>query len=202
MMKKYYIVILMTVLSQVMYSQIESDSIVRMKIDDEWMYAIVTETDTLFLADLEGSTVTMPRTFESLDDKRYYYKLKRSAQIVYPYAIKAIEIYRETQDTTQNMKKRKKKKYTKKRQKELKEEFEEPLKKLTKTQGKVLIAMIERELDTSFYNVVKEIRNGFTATKWNILGKVYGYKLKKKYDPKDDPIMEAVLTDFDIDLGH
>jgi histidyl-tRNA synthetase len=84
----------------------------------------------------------------------------------------------------------------------LKEEFEKPLKKLTKTQGKVLIAMIERELDTSFYKVVKELRNGMIASYWNVMGKMFGYKIKKQYDPTDDPIMEAVLSDFDIDLDN
>jgi len=172
----------------------------RVKIDGQWMYALVTDGDTLYISDLDGTSVTMPRSFKNNDEKRRYYKLKRSAQKVYPYATKAINLYKETKVETEGMKKRKRKKYTKKMQKELKEEFEKPLKKLTKTQGKVLIAMIERELDVSFFNVIKELRSGFTARYWNILGKMYGYKLKKKYNPEADPIMEAVLSDFKIDL--
>ncbi len=183
-----------------LWGQDDNEDLERVQINGEWMYAIVTEDDTLYIADLEGTSVTMPREFKNLDEKRYYYKLKRSAHKVYPYAVKAITLFREMEAETEGMKKRKKKKLTKQKQKELKNEFEAPLKKLTKTQGKVLIAMIERELDTSFYTVLKGLRGGMTASYWNVMGKMFGYKLKKKYDPEEDPIMEAVLSDFDIDL--
>lgn len=207
MMKRYYILVLLLFFVHLSFAQDEDEQkeeekMERVQIDGEWMYALITEGDTLYVSDLNGTSITMPREFENDDEKRRYYKLKRSAQKVYPYAVKAITLYRETQAETSDMKKRKRKKYTKKMQKELKEEFEKPLKKLTKTQGKVLIAMIERELDTSFYSVVKELRSGMVARYWNVLGKMYGYKLKKKYNPEDDPMMEAVLSDFDINLDN
>lgn len=204
MMKRYFVLFFALSLFHVSFAQDknEEEKMERVQINGEWMYALITEGDTLYVADLDGTSITMPRKFKDNDEKRRYYKLKRSAQKVYPYAVKAITLYKEAKDTTSTMKRRKRKKYTKKMQKELKEEFEKPLKKLTKTQGKVLIAMIERELDTSFYKVVKELRNGMVASYWNVMGKMFGYKIKKQYDPKDDPIMEAVLSDFDIDLDN
>lgn len=204
MMKRYFILFFALSFSHLSFAQEKDkeEKMERMQINGEWMYALISEGDTLYVADLDGTSITMPRKFANNDEKRRYYKLKRSAQKVYPYAVKAITLYKEAKDTTATMKKRKKKKYTKKMQKELKEEFEKPLKKLTKTQGKVLIAMIERELDTSFYKVIKELRSGAVASYWNILGKMFGYKIKKQYDPNEDPIMEAVLSDFDIDLDN
>jgi hypothetical protein len=203
-MKRYFILFFVLSFFHVSFAQEENkeEKMERMQVNGEWMYALITEGDTLYVADLDGTSITMPRTFANNDEKRRYYKLKRSAQKVYPYALKAITLYKEAKDTTSDMRRRKRKKYTKKMQKELKEEFEKPLKKLTKTQGKVLIAMIERELDTSFYKVVKELRNGMIASYWNVMGKMFGYKIKKQYDPTDDPIMEAVLSDFDIDLDN
>ncbi len=200
LMNQYIIIAFVALIAFPVFGQ-GDEEMERVQINGEWMYALITEEDTLYIADLEGTSITMPREFKDNDEKRYYYKLKRSAQKVYPYAVKAINLYREVEESTDGMKKRKKKKYTKKMQKELKEEFEAPLKKLTKTQGKVLIAMIERELDTSFYKVLKSIRGGPTASFYNVMGKFYGYKLKDKYDPEKDPIMEAVLSDFDIDLS-
>ena len=205
MMKRYFILFFALSLFHVSFAQEEKkeEKMERMQINGQWMYALITDSDTLYVADLDGTSITMPRKFENNDEKRRYYKLKRSAQKVYPYALKAITLYKEAKDTTATMKrKRQKKKYTKRMQKQLKEEFEKPLKKLTKTQGKVLIAMIERELDTSFYKVVKELRSGAVASYWNIMGKMFGYKIKKQYDPNDDPILEAVLSDFDIDLDN
>ncbi len=200
MTNRFILLGFLTLFSLPMFAQDDLEDMERVKIGDEWMYALVTDGDTLYIADLDGTSITMPREFKSKEDKRRYYKLKRSAQKVYPYAVKAITVYRQMQIETAEMKKRKRKKYSKKVQKDLKKEFEAPLKKLTRTQGKVLIAMIERELDTSFYKVLKQIRGGTTAAKYNLIGKFYGYKLKEKYNPEEDPMMEAVLSDFDITL--
>jgi hypothetical protein len=81
---------------------------------------------------------------------------------------------------------------------ELKEEFQDPLKKLTKTQGKILVEMIEKEIDVPLYFLIKDVRNGFTATKWSTLSKLYGYDLKEGYIEGKDPIMDAVLQDLDV----
>ena len=69
---------------------------------------------------------------------------------------------------------------------------------MTKTQGKILIEMIERELNTPFHSLVKDLRGGITAGYWQTLGKFYGYDLKEGYIPGEDPILDAVLKDFDI----
>ena len=96
------------------------------------------------------------------------------------------------------MTKRERRKYIKKLQKELKEKFEDPLKKMSKTQGKVLIAMIERELDVPIYDLIKDLRGGLTARYWATLAGFYGHRLKKKYTVGEDRILDMVLDDFDI----
>lgn len=58
--------------------------------------------------------------------------------------------------------------------------------------------MIEKELNTPFYDLLKSLRGGFTATYWNSLGKIYGYNFKEVYQPGEDKILDAVLHDFDI----
>ena len=50
---------------------------------------------------------------------------------------------------------------------DLKVKFKDPLKKLSRTEGKVLIKMIERELEKPVYTVVKELKGGFTAVYFN-----------------------------------
>ena len=105
---------------------------------------------------------------------------------------------RQVEFTTQNMKKRKRKKHIKRLNKQLKKEFKDPLKKLTKTQGYILIRMIEKELDTPFYTLIKNLRGGVSASFWQGLGKINGYDLKKGYHVGDDPLLDAVLKDFNI----
>lgn len=170
----------------------------KLEINGEIVTALITETDTFIIADLEPVSVSSLRTFKNNDEYRRYLLYRRYANIVYPYAKDAIRIFRETQHVTQTMSKRKRKKHIKRLQKELKKEFKEPMKNLTRTQGKILIKMIEKELDTPFYTLVKNLRGGFTATYYNEFGKFYGYRLKDGYIPGEDPILDAVLHDFNI----
>ncbi len=170
----------------------------KIKLDGEIVTVLITETDTILIADLDEMSVSSPRQFESKDDYRLYLKYRRYANKVYPYAKQSIRIFREVEEATQNMKPKKRKKHIKKLQKEYKEEFKGTLKNLSKTQGRVLITMIERELDTPFYDLLKGLRGGFVAGYWNQLGKLNGYRLKEGYIVGKEPILDAVLQDFDI----
>lgn len=154
--------------------------------------------DTLIVAQLTDVSVSSPVAFDSEEDYKLYRRYRIYAQRVYPYAVDAIRIFRETEYMTQNMKKKDRKRYVRKLQKELKEKFEAPLKKMSKTQGRVLYRMIERELDTPIYFLIKELRGGLTARYWATVGGLYGHKLKKGYNVGDDPILDMVLDDFDI----
>ncbi|MGA0233146.1 MAG: DUF4294 domain-containing protein, partial [Saprospiraceae bacterium] len=107
-------------------------------------------------------------------------------------------IFRETEYFTQNMSKRKRKKHIKKLQEELKTEFEEPLKSLTKLQGKILVKMIEKELDKSMFDLIKGLRGKLTAFYWSNASKLYSYDLKAGYVEGRYEILDAVLQDFDI----
>lgn len=195
-MKKQTVIIGMLLLA--LNSLFAQEKREKITLDGEIVTVLITETDTILIADLDEMSVSSPRKFDSKDDYRLYLKYRRYANKVYPYAKKSIRIFREVEDATQNMKPKKRKKHIKKLQKEYKKEFKEPLKKLSKTQGKVLIKMIERELDTSFYNLLKSLRGGFTASYWNQLGKLNGYRLKEGYTEGQEPILDAVLQDFDI----
>jgi len=154
--------------------------------------------DTLIMAQLDDVSVSSPRKFETRDDYRRYLKYKRYAADVYPYAVDAIRIFREVDHATQTMKNAKRKKYIKKLQKELKEDFEDPLKKLTKTQGKILIKMIEKELDRPMYHLIKDLRGGVSASYWGTMGRFFGHRLKQGYIEGQDLILDAVLSDLNI----
>lgn len=154
--------------------------------------------DTLIVAQLGDVSVSSPEVFETEEEYKLYRRYRIYAQRAYPYAVDAIRLYRETEFMTQSMNKRERKKYNKNLQRELEEKFEEPLKKMSKTQGKVLMAMIERELDIPTYDLIKELRGGLTARYWTTMAGLYGHKLKDKYTIGDDHILDAVLDDFDV----
>ena len=125
-------------------------------------------------------------------------KYRRYAASVFPYAEEAVRIFNEAEYATRHMKKRKRKKHNRKLAKELRREFEKPLKKLSKTQGKILIKMIERELGKSMFKLIKNTNGWFKAAYWNRASRLFGYKLKEGYSFGKDPILDIVLMDFDI----
>ena len=83
-------------------------------------------------------------------------------------------------------------------QEDLNEKFEKPLSKLTKLQGKILIKMIERELDKNMFTLIKGLRGKFAAFYWHNASKLYSYDLKEGYQYGKYEILDAVLQDFDI----
>lgn len=161
--------------------------------------ALITEdNDTLLIADLEDVQVTSPRKFQNSEDYRRYMKYRRYAAIVYPYAVEAVRVYRDIEENTEGVKKGKRRKYIRKKKKELKDEFKEPLAKLTKTQGFLLIKMVEKELEVVMYDLIQDTRGGLNAFTWNLLGNLNGFSLKEGYIRGQDPILDMVLDDYDI----
>ena len=150
------------------------------------------------IANLELISVTAPREFDYTEDRDRYSKYRRYAAIVYPYAVQGLRIYKQLEKESEGKSKREKRKMIKEISGRLKDEFEEPLKNLTRTQGLILTKMMERALNKPFYEIIKELKGGFTAMYWNQLGKMYDYQLKDEYRVGKDPILDAVLEDFDV----
>ena len=164
--------------------------------------AVITEDgDTIIIAeDIAYVSITSMRKFSSDAEYRKYKKFRRYASKVYPYAREAIRIFRELEYASAHMSKKEKKKKIKELNNELKQEFEEPLKKLTKLQGKIMIKMIERELDETIYNLIKQLKGRFTAFYWHNFSKLYSYDLKEGYNVGKYPILDSVLQDFDLSV--
>jgi len=168
--------------------------------DGRVMRIRISGTDTIFVATIPEVVVKAPRVFSNDEEYRQYMRYRRYATQVLPYAIESIKLYRKYEQETADMKKGQARKYAKDLQKDVKDDFTDPLKDLTRTQGKILVKMIERYLNTPMYDVLKDVRGGFTATKWQTVGKLYGYDLKEGYTPGEDKILDMILNDFEITI--
>jgi hypothetical protein len=157
--------------------------------------AFIKEGDTIYVGDLKEVEVTAPLIFNSKQNAKRYSRLVRYVKKVYPYAkvagMKMREYEKELEETP---KKRDRKKLMKQAEKELKEEFSNELKKLTYMQGEILLKLIDRETQTSGYEIVKEMRGGFKATFYQGFARLFGFNLKDRYDPegRDREIEEIV----------
>lgn len=163
-----------------------------------WARMEVENGDTTFVMSLWTVRIAQKRSFKGQDEQRQYYRYVRACRKVYPYALQAIQLYREIQEETQDMGKGKRRRFIRREHKELKEDFKEQMKNLSKTEGKVLIKMIERQIDKSFYQLITETRGGTTASYWNTLGKFWGYDLKEGYQLGAEPLLDDALLDYDF----
>ena len=157
-------------------------------------------TDTTVVATIPEVVIKAPPVFNDDEQYRQYMRYRRYAMDVLPYAIESIKLYRRYQQETEDMKNGKARKYAKSIQNEVKDEFTDPLKNLSRTQGKILVKMIERHLQVPTYDILKEVRGTFNAMKWQTVGKLYGYDLKEGYIEGQDPILDMVLRDFELNI--
>lgn len=164
------------------------------------MQVRISNGDTIMQIFYDEVIVKAPPVFSDDEEYRQYMRYRRYAASVLPYAIESIKLYNRYLRETEGLPRSKAKKVAKQLQVEAKEEFTDPLKDLSRTQGKILVKMIERHLDKTMFDVLYDIRGTWTATKWQTIGKLYGYNLKDGYTEGEDKMMDIVLRDFEIDV--
>lgn len=135
--------------------------------------------------------------FNNKKEKLRYYILRRKTIKVYPYAKLASERLVELNDSlTQIKKKKHQKRYTKKVQKYIEGEFSAELKKLTRTEGQILVKLIHRQTGTTAFDLVKELRSGWRAFWYNTTAKAFKISLKEEFKPElvhEDYLIEDIL---------
>lgn len=160
------------------------------------MQCIVVEGDTFFYKTLPTYIFLSPKTFRSKREQEQYNRLVRNVKRVYPYARLAGIKLREYNDLLiATSSERERKALMKRAEAELEAQFGKELKKLTFSQGVILLKLIDRETGQTGYDLVSELRGTFRAFFWQSLGRLFGYNLKVRYDPrgKDRDIEDIVL---------
>ncbi|WP_373729943.1 DUF4294 domain-containing protein, partial [Bacteroides heparinolyticus] len=75
-----------------------------------------------------------------------------------------------------------------------KEQYTPRLKKLTFAQGKLLIKLVDRQTNSTGYELVKAFMGPFKAGFYQTFATLFGASLKKQYDPAgEDALTERVI---------
>jgi len=155
----------------------------------------VIDGDTIPFIDLRTAVVFPDADKANARVMKRYEKLVYNVIYVYPYAKIAgqkLKEYKKILDTIPDEKRRKI--FIKKAEKELEAKFGKDIREMNFYQGKILIKLIYRETGNSSYDIVKELRGGFSAFVYQTLAKIFGYDLKEKYDPTgEDQSIENVI---------
>lgn len=155
----------------------------------------VVDGDTIPYVRLSESEVFGYKIFKSSREERQYDRLVRNVRIVYPYAKLAGEMLKDYEQILLNTASEKeRKKIMKDLEDELNREYGDELKKLTVTQGKILIKLIDRQTGESSFDLVKDLRGSFRAFFYQSFARIFGLNLKVKYDPEgDDKSIETIV---------
>lgn len=140
--------------------------------------------------------------FSRAIDARRYARLINNIKIVYPIAqqvrvrLAETEAHLETFETE-----RQQREYIKQVEAQLKEEYTPVLKRMTFSQGKVLIKLVDRETNRTSYELVKELRGSFSAFFWQGIARIFGADLKAEYDKEgDDKMIERLIILYELGL--
>lgn len=186
-----YILILFPVLLFAQVNEVEQDS-------TEVTYLII-EGDSIprTSIDLEEVMLLHKLKFDSKKDRVRYLILRRKTIKVYPYAKMAADrLDSLTRHLAILTKKRDKKRYTKRIQKYIEGEFSDELKKMSRTEGQILVKLIHRQTGTTAFDLIKELRSGWRAFWYNTTASMFDISLKREFDPineKEDYLIEDIL---------
>ncbi|WP_410488905.1 MULTISPECIES: DUF4294 domain-containing protein [Algibacter] len=147
--------------------------------------------------DLDAVMILHRLKFENREARIRYLILRRKTLKVYPYAKMAADrLDSLTKHLATLTKNREKKKYTKKIQKYIEGEFSDELKKMSRTEGQILVKLIHRQTGITTFELVKELRNGWRAFWYNTTASMFDISLKREFDPeneKEDYLIEDIL---------
>lgn len=165
-------------------------------------YIFVKPGDSITIK-LKEITLLPKQKFKSRSDIRYYSWFRRKVFKAYPYAKLASKRLDSLNVRLGRIKsKSKRKKYTKQVQKYIEGEFTDQIKKMTTTEGRLLIKLIHRQTGETAFDNIKGLRSGWKAFWYNTTANLFKISLKDEYHPEnvnEDYLIEDILQRAFID---
>ena len=159
----------------------------------------IVEGDTIFedAIGLDEVMIFRKLNFRDREEHIRYLILKRKTNKVYPYAKLAADRLTELNERLKNLKRKgQKRRYTKVVQRYIEDEFAAELKKLTRTEGQILVKLIHRQTGKTTFDLIKDLRSGWNAFWYNNTAGLFNISLKREFDPQnveEDFLIEDIL---------
>lgn len=137
--------------------------------------------------------------FRSKRERRSYNRMVRNIKKALPYARLAAHKLKVINAQLAHIEgERKRKEFLKEAEKELFGQFEKPLRKLSFSQGRMLIKLIDRETGDTTYDLIKDYKGGFSAFFWQSVARIFGSNLKDEYEgDRKDKMIEHIIIMID-----
>jgi hypothetical protein len=158
----------------------------------------LTESDNIVNDTIQLEEIIVSKEKLDPDAKKRFLILQSRVYITYPYAKLASErLTLLNKGMTRLSANREKKKYFKIVESYLNDEFEAKLKKLSRSQGRILVKLIHRQTGTTPYELVKTLKSGWKAFWSSTAASMFDINLKSEFAPyesNEDFLIETILA--------
>lgn len=157
------------------------------------------EGDTIPCIQLRTVYIFRPMKFKNEKERMEYNRLVRNVKKVYPISKEINQAIIETYEYLQTLPNEKaRQKHIKRVEKGLKDQYTAQMKKLSFTQGKLLIKLVDRQSNQTSYELVKAFMGPFKAGFYQAFAALFGASLKKEYDPQgEDQLVERIVLQIE-----
>ena len=156
----------------------------------------VNSHDTFYLARMHDIYVYPKMVFKSKSQERFYWRTVRDVKKTLPFAKKlAIEMQVADQRLSELPDDKARRQWWRQHEKYLFKKYEQHFRKMTASQGQMLMKLMDRESDRTSYEIIKHYRGKASANFWQFIAKLFKNDLKEEYDATDkDRIVERVIN--------
>ena len=203
MIRKAFILTTLLLLSGLVWAQEEEDDLLpqepvsyKLKLQRfRYVKPIIENGDTMWCYLLPELWVYPPLKFKSEKQRKAYNRLVYNVKKVLPIAQQVNEMIGETYETLEALPTQKEKNaHIKAVEHEIFETCKPQMKKLTYSQGKLLIKLVDRECNQSSYEIVQAFLGPTRAAFYQVFAWTFRASLKKEYHPEEeDKLIERVV---------
>ena len=156
---------------------------------------VLQDGDSIQYMEMNNVYVYPQLTFKNKKQARQYMRLVANVKKVLPIAKEARQMLIETTEYLETLPtKEAKDAHIKRVEEDIFRTYKPRMKKLTYSQGKLLIKLIDRECHSSSYEMISAFMGPLRAGFWQVFAWGFGASLKKEYDAKGvDRLTERVV---------
>ena len=158
--------------------------------------------DTFYLARMRDVWVYPKMVFKNKRQERFYWKTVRDVKKTLPFAkMLAQEMAYADEQLAKIPDAKLRKKWWRAHEKYLFKKYEQHFRKMTASQGQMLMKLMDRESDRTSYEIISHYRGKASANFWQFIAKLFKNDLKEEYDADDkDRIVERVI--YLVEMGQ
>ena len=155
--------------------------------------AVVSHGDTVFV--LPTVYAFPPMKFKNKREEKFYWRTVRDVKKVLPYSKLINTLVQEVNDTLMRIPTKKERdRYMRQWEKTTYHKSYKEFTHMTLNQGKLLIRLVDRECQTSSYELIRAYRGSFSAGFYQMFAKLFGADLKSKFGTgRNDKIIERII---------